>query len=577
MTTPSTTPPGGGTGTADDPDLITRLDRVWRERHRSADLFAQQVAALPDHPVTAVLRARATWAVGRMDEALALAIEAEEAIGRPSPGEPDPTGRDLWRARALETTAIVLSGLGLEREAQDRFVEAGRLFEVHGDVVGRAGVLQNSAVLSMHSYERATELFLEALELARRVDAPTLLGVIQLNIGEMALRKGDLAQAQDWVRQALVVLADTWPEVHLKGRCLLAESCLVGGDVAAARDLLADAPRPEEVRNTVVRLALARITAALEVRAGHPERAVRILQDQPADQLSAYEEVQLQTALSAAAEAAGDLRLALAAARRSATISDQLREGDATRQARALDAWHRRGHLLRDRAAAQGRADALEQALAERQAALDELRVAHERIRELGSRDALTGLHNRQHLTDVAPDLIAGSSRERPAQVALMDLDRFKVINDTFGHATGDTVLRVFGEVLRAHLPPTDLVTRYGGEEFVVVRPPAPDGRATASLADDLDALRGVAREALPTPADGQAVPVISVSIGVTTVEHPDLDQALHAADDRMYAAKRAGGDRVWACVAPCLGRPSRTLGPATARPHGAAPEVAAG
>nr|WP_277628486.1 GGDEF domain-containing protein [Arsenicicoccus dermatophilus] len=320
------------------------------------------------------------------------------------------------------------------------------------------------------------------------------------------------------------------------------------------------------------------MTAALDIRDGCPDRAVRLLQDQPTDQLPAYEEVQLQKALSEAAEAAGDLPLALAAARRSAAITDQLREGDATRQARALDAWHRRGHLLRDRAAAQGRADALEQALAERQSALDELRVAHARIRELGSRDALTGLHNRQHLVDVAPGLLALGSREQPAQVALLDLDRFKVINDTFGHAAGDLVLQTFAEVLREHLPSTDLVTRYGGEEFVVVRPPAPDGRATASLADDLDELRGVAREALPPHVDGTALPVISVSIGVVQVERPDLDQALHAADDRMYAAKRAGGDRVWACVAPCLGRPSRTLGPAApARPHGPAQQAAAG
>jgi diguanylate cyclase (GGDEF)-like protein len=116
--------------------------------------------------------------------------------------------------------------------------------------------------------------------------------------------------------------------------------------------------------------------------------------------------------------------------------------------------------------------------------------------------------------------------------IAMVDLDHFKQINDTYGHADGDRILVAFSRTMRQHLRSSDLVFRLGGEEFLLIMPATtPEGVLTA-----LENLRQRWRSERMHP--------VTFSAGVTAVEAGDLSAAILSADIALYAAKQAGRDR---------------------------------
>jgi diguanylate cyclase (GGDEF)-like protein len=164
------------------------------------------------------------------------------------------------------------------------------------------------------------------------------------------------------------------------------------------------------------------------------------------------------------------------------------------------------------------------------------------------STDSLTGAANRRSTMRRIDEEVARARRHgRPLSVLMMDLDRFKAINDAHGHATGDEVLRVFAAEVARALRPSDLVGRVGGEEFVVVLPET-GGAGAAQLAERLRARTS----ALSVHTEDGPVHV-TVSIGVASLEDGQAGrELLAAADDALYEAKREGRDRVsWAELPP--------------------------
>ncbi|KUL26682.1 diguanylate cyclase [Actinoplanes awajinensis] len=165
------------------------------------------------------------------------------------------------------------------------------------------------------------------------------------------------------------------------------------------------------------------------------------------------------------------------------------------------------------------------------------------RVQELATTDELTGQHNRRHFYAVAGALVQAAARNgRPLAAAMLDIDKFKNVNDTYGHGVGDEVIRTVARRIRAVLRHSDVLGRYGGEEFAIVLPDH-EGEAF-ELAERVRI--AVGGEPVPT----QAGPLtITISIGLTRLvdESNTLDELLARADHALYRAKEAGRNRVMA------------------------------
>jgi diguanylate cyclase (GGDEF)-like protein len=157
--------------------------------------------------------------------------------------------------------------------------------------------------------------------------------------------------------------------------------------------------------------------------------------------------------------------------------------------------------------------------------------------------DELTGLSNHRRLQEVLGEAVDAYQRTKaPASLVLLDLDDFKLVNDTHGHQTGDMVLRAVADCLRGHCRTADAPARYGGEELALVLADT-DAEEAAQLAERVRA--GVASLALCDPA-GRPLPV-TVSVGVAGLGDTVATKAalIAAADAALYAAKAAGKNRV--------------------------------
>lgn len=195
----------------------------------------------------------------------------------------------------------------------------------------------------------------------------------------------------------------------------------------------------------------------------------------------------------------------------------------------------------------------LEGAIADRTQQLDDLNQrlsdANQDLQKVSVTDALTGLHNRRYLDGL--DRASWAKRqERSGALLLADLDFFKRINDSFGHVAGDSILRQFADVLRTHTRTTDLVARWGGEEFLIVAP-GEEAQVTEMLQRICVA---VASHSFSLPGGKQ----VRVTCSVGAVQFPltkrdgepdSLYTLLDCADAALYAVKRHGRDG-WALVA---------------------------
>lgn len=167
--------------------------------------------------------------------------------------------------------------------------------------------------------------------------------------------------------------------------------------------------------------------------------------------------------------------------------------------------------------------------------------AARRELQLLANRDDLTGLMNRRHFMESATTELRRAQRYgRPTAVALGDLDFFKSLNDTYGHGAGDAVLRTFAELLTESLRQSDLVCRYGGEEFAFLFPESTVGQAHILVERFRE---HCAAQEIRLP-DGLLVRV-TLSIGLADASNCPIEVALQRADLALYEAKRLGRNRV--------------------------------
>ena len=171
-------------------------------------------------------------------------------------------------------------------------------------------------------------------------------------------------------------------------------------------------------------------------------------------------------------------------------------------------------------------------------AGLQRLRSIQEQLSRLATHDSLTGLVNaRAFALRLTQELERNRRYPRPLALVYLDLDDFKVINDSHGHQTGDAVLRLVAEAMRASVRQADVVGRLGGDEFAVLMPET-DGALADQAAQRLAA-------GLRNRFKGTPTVTASIGVGSCSVTDANTDELLRRADQAMYEAKRAGKDRV--------------------------------
>lgn len=166
----------------------------------------------------------------------------------------------------------------------------------------------------------------------------------------------------------------------------------------------------------------------------------------------------------------------------------------------------------------------------------------HDRVKELSLRDGLTGLYNRRMLEEILG--VEESKRNRaPLAILMIDVDDFKIINDTFGHPAGDRVLSVLGKLLQENCRKENIVARYGGEEFAVLM--TNTGLTAAAALQAAERLRKVLG-AQDFAFSGRKVRLtVSIGVAFSSEKSATPETMLAQADQALYQAKRSGKNRV--------------------------------
>jgi diguanylate cyclase (GGDEF)-like protein len=510
---------------------LARLDPT-----RAADACqAQERAAIPtrDGVLHLLLSACALDQLGRMREALERLGDAGVQV------------------RALDDRALQLA-VALAR---------GRALVIHGDVLTASQVLLDGAGLAQRIGARRTEAKLlgnlgflhaerdplayeaytrRALDLGRALGDDRIVAQSLCNLGGALAQLQRLDEAQEAYAEGLPIAQRVgWAHGvaqflggmggvasrhgrHLEGYAYYQRSAL-------EFEALGDA-----FQRTRQQVAMAR---CLHLAQRHPEALQQCREalascESDRFQATAMQAYELQSEIFARLgqpdEALASLRKTLELQRRTAEV--QLNE-----RIRLLELHVEVEQATRAADWARQRATELE-ALLERQRALQA------EIESLARTDALTGLHNRRHLSELLHNELSRARRAwRPMSVALLDADHFKAINDTHGHDVGDEVLitlaRRMAETLRGH----DAVARWGGEEFCMMLPETEAPDAQRVIERVLEHIRN-------EPVATRVGPLrVTVSAGLTSLSPVDagLETLLRRADQGLYQSKRQGRDRL--------------------------------
>lgn len=408
-------------------------------------------------------------------------------------------GNANFELTATGNLAVVLADLDEVERSLDLHYAALALARQQGNTVQAGYQLANlcNRHMTLQNPDTAESYCREALAILENSGRQRILSGLEMTLGDLAKARGETDEALSRYTRALTITGDTvltvQADLYLRLRDLHSE----GGRLDAAlhyantlltlREELRERERDELIEELEVRYAVEQTEAQIEML-----RLSNVLQ-------------------SAQLTARNRLLVAMLA-------------GLLITACLLLWIWRSHQRLRRLRVALSARNHELETAVG--------------RISELADRDPLTGLLNRRALyVHAAKELSRAKRSGQPVCVALGDIDHFKLINDRFGHAVGDTVLTEFARRLQVQLRDIDLVARWGGEEFLCML----TGNSVAQSAVIVERVRSALTAPISTTAGNLRV---EVTFGVAAVED-SLEQAIQRADHALYSGKQAGRNRV--------------------------------
>lgn len=431
--------------------------------------------------------------------------------------------------------------------------EARTAFAALGDNEGLARTLSNMGVIWMRRRELvgAGRALDEALALADCTGVPMERARVRMNLGHLCELLGNYERGQQLLEEGYELAVSVGHPAQTVALLNLARLQLAQGFTDESTRTLDRAHDLITASNHLGRIEGLLVRGQIASRERRHTDAVRFLEEgieTAASTGALREEKELWEAMCAARAAAHDFQRAYEATQRVSALDDRLRRERAMLQAvttverRAAERAQREAEIARANELAlretltrlEHTQRELERANNDKDTLLAEL---HRQTRE----DALTGLLNRRALdTELERECTRAERYARPLALALLDVDNFKQINDTWSHATGDAVLVTVARCLRDARRQSDVVARLGGEELVMLFPETTPAQAMAVCEGLRARLDAVDWSALGIPIK------VTASFGVSVFHAGDSGAALlQRADSAMYAAKRGGKDQV--------------------------------
>lgn len=483
-------------GVAKALSMIAYYDAVQGDSDASLSGAARALGLLPEREPSTVLGdlydtiAYARYSRGEIAEAASALHDCLE-IARV-------TGDRGLEAAALDSAACINEITGRPEQAVEGHLEALAIQQERGDDHNVA-VIRNNLAYSFAAagqLERALESSLAALEYVERCGLPRFKVAVLDTVAGMYLKTGDVESACDYATSSLELARehDSW-----RGE---GDALLTLGRIELARGNYDE--------------ALTAVSGAL----GFAEQYGRGVEEYTCHEL-----------LSEIQERRGDLPTALEEYRRYHELAQaRINDESATRVAQ-LEVEHHLETAKKDAEIHRLRTLALEQQV-------EDQRIAQAHLEAQASLDPLTGLYNRRHLSVIEDAMRLVLERHEPVCLVLLDVDRFKQVNDTFGHLSGDRVLVSIAVALARNCRASDIPCRFGGDEFLMLLS-GMDERGGQRTAERLRT--AIEKSAIETDT---GLVSVTVSAGVAALAPPesaDLSALIKRADRALYAAKQAG------------------------------------
>ncbi|MEO7854257.1 MAG: diguanylate cyclase [Rubrivivax sp.] len=418
-------------------------------------------------------------------------------------------------------------------------------------------------LIQLGDYHQALSYVQEGMAGGAQLNNPRLRSVLHINRVICLTQLGRAAEALNDAHLLLQLPADGDGRGPMNAHYEdLAIAALRGGDVALGADLVARATQALSAGSVSdERMTLTLASAELLLARNQPEQALQRLQLAPiGSDAEAGTSLRLRCLyfdmLANLLQRVGHSEAALQALRSWQVLQTErsLLASSARYQAFALQVELLR--LKHQLSAADARRRDTERARVELVAAnrqlqrkVAEVEALQQALKQQATRDFLTGLFNRRHMNDVLPSMLAMAQRDRqPLAVVIIDLDHFKKVNDSLGHAAGDKLLAQFGELLSQQCRRSDVACRYGGEEFCLLLPRTLASAARRKALSLLRAWAALIDAQEQKPPGGQ-----SFSAGVADSSHwpGSAAELLGAADEALLHAKALGRNRVLLSSAP--------------------------
>lgn len=404
------------------------------------------------------------------------------------------------------------------------------------------------ALMAVRDPDESATIFERAELIAEQIESTMLLKAVRTNLAIVFRRMGRLAEAEERIRWVLAQppgLIGGQQFAHFTAAELYLQQARVDdadAELAHAEAITGATPSPlDAAKLHILKAMIARRREALDAAIGHFQAAVALLPSVSALRLS--DRATVHEEYAAALAAAGRYQEAYEAQLRSSR--EYLSNVSVLNRVRqfSMQVRHEINRVRAQLDEASRERRSLQTSNVQLSQEIERTMQQAERFRDEATHDPLTGLVNRRYLDDALPNLIRLAQQSAtPVAIAFIDLDKFKRVNDDFGHAMGDVVLKGFAEAAQDLLRGSDIIGRWGGEEFLA----AIIGCGPAAAEKRLDDLQRRVRQ-IEFACNGARLSGITFTAGVAIYPEDgiELDQLMRRADERLYRAKDAGRQRI--------------------------------